>query len=91
LSKKCIEDGFGAGARQSVSCALAVMSISAIHVLDTQGKRLIFKDYRGDIDNKKALEVFVAQLAEEDGIRKPVWEYDGINYITIQHNNIRCM
>lgn len=67
------------------------MAISAIHVLDTQGKRLIFKDYRGDIDNKKALEHFVATLSDEDSLRKPVWEHEGISYITIQHNNIRCM
>jgi hypothetical protein len=65
------------------------MAISALYILDSQGNRLIFRDYRGDVDHRDAMEEFVKNLnEEEDSARKPVFEKDGLSFIYIRKNNI---
>ena len=64
--------------------------ISAIYVLDSKGKIIICRDYRGDISHN-CVETFSSKLVEEVGDFAPVFEDDGIHYIFQQHSNLYCM
>jgi len=64
--------------------------ISAVYILDSKGKILIARDYRGDVSNK-CLERFCSVVIEsEDFSLKPVFEEDGINYIYVKYNSLIC-
>lgn len=66
------------------------MTISSIYILDSQGKKLILRDYRGDIDTKTAIETFVQEVVEapDNADQKPIFQKDDIHYTYIKHNNI---
>uniref|UniRef100_A0A6B2L4Z2 MHD domain-containing protein n=1 Tax=Arcella intermedia TaxID=1963864 RepID=A0A6B2L4Z2_9EUKA len=64
------------------------MSVSALFILDSKGKIIISRDYRGDV-RVSCVDRFVQRLVEEDeSSLKPVFEEDGINYIYVKHNNV---
>lgn len=69
------------------SCQLT-MPVSAVYLLDSKGKVIISRDYRGDIPIK-CLERFITHVLETDETElKPIFEEDGINYIYIKYNSL---
>ena len=67
-------------------------AISALFFLDTKGRVLICRDYRGDIPLKCA-DTFIQKLNEADSESelRPVMYDDGVTYTYIQHNNLYVM
>lgn len=66
------------------------MPVSAVYILDSKGKVIISRDYRGDVPHK-ALERFITHVLEtEETELKPIFEEDGINYIYIKYNSLYC-
>lgn len=64
------------------------MPVSAVYILDSKGKVIISRDYRGDVPHK-ALERFITHVLEtEETELKPIFEEDGINYIYIKYNSL---
>lgn len=64
------------------------MPVSAVYFLDSKGKVIISRDYRGDIP-MKCLERFITHVLEtEETELKPIFEEDGINYIYIKYNSL---
>ncbi|CUM47590.1 uncharacterized protein AC631_05170 [Debaryomyces fabryi] len=67
---------------------------SQIHFLDIKGKTLLSRDYKGDIPSN-TIEKFPLLLLDlendennEESNYKPFVNYQGINYIYINHNNL---
>ena len=67
-------------------------AISAVFILDAQGRVLIFRDYRGDVPIHH-VDRFMGRLAEleEEGGLSPVVEGEGVTYVYLQHSNIYLM
>jgi len=64
------------------------MTISILFILDSKGRVIISRDYRGDIKHS-CVDRFVTRLLEEDEDgAKPIFEEDGISYIYVKHNNL---
>lgn len=64
------------------------MVLSAIFLLDSKGKILISRNYRGDVARASA-ERFALKIQETDPAElKPVFLDGGVNYVYIQHNNV---
>jgi len=62
--------------------------MQAIYILDSKGKILISRSYRGAVSNN-VVSRFVAHLLEEEEINtKPVMEEEGVTYLYIKHNNL---
>lgn len=67
---------------------MSAVGPSAVFILDSKGKILISRNYRGDVP-MSAAERFVAKITEDEDMNiKPVIEEDGITYIYIKTNNI---
>ena len=68
------------------------MSVSAVFVLDSRGRVLIHRDYRGDVPLYH-VERFMGKLAEleEEEKLSPVMEGEGVTYVYLQHSNIYLM
>lgn len=66
-----------------------IMVASAIFFLDSHGKPLLSRNYRGDVP-VSAVEHFPRLLmeAEETSSYEPCITFEGINYMYITHNNI---
>jgi len=62
------------------------MTISSLFILDSKGKIIISRDYRGDV-RVNCVDRFVQRLLDEDE-PKPIFEEEGINYIYVKHNNL---
>jgi len=61
---------------------------SAIYILDSKGKILISRNYRGDVPMSCA-ERFISRLTEQEELNvKPVFEEDGVTYVYIKLNDI---
>lgn len=67
---------------------------SQIHFLDIKGKTLLSRDYKGDIPSN-TIEKFPLLLLDlendennEESNYKPFVNYQGINYVYINHNNL---
>ena len=61
---------------------------SAIYILDSKGKILISRNYRGDVPMSCA-ERFISRITEQEELNvKPVFEEDGVTYIYIKANDI---
>jgi len=65
------------------------MAVSALHFLDTKGRIILSRDYRGDIPNSQA-ERFFNKLndLEDSGHLTPVIYDDGTTYVWVQHANL---
>jgi len=67
------------------------MSLSAICILDSKGKVLISRNYRGDMPMSCA-EAFAKHLTEDDENQlTPIITDEGTTYVYIRHNNIILM
>jgi AP-1 complex subunit mu len=67
------------------------MSASAVFIMDTSGKIIISRNYRGDIP-MTAAERFARILTEEEDSRlKPVIYEDGLSFMYITHSNLILM
>jgi AP-1 complex subunit mu len=66
------------------------MTISAIFVLDSKGKIILSRDYRGDVSATQCLPRFVQRVFESDDTNNltPIFEIDGVNYIYVKCNNV---
>lgn len=64
-------------------------AISALLFLDTKGKPVLFRDYRGDIP-LKAADRFMSKLNEldETGKASPIIQDEHTSYIYVQHSNL---
>jgi len=60
--------------------------ISAIYILDGNGKIIISRDYRGDVSFNK-IERFSQKLVYGDDF-EPVFEDDGVHFCFVKHENI---
>jgi len=65
------------------------MVASAIFILDSKGKVLISRNYRGDIP-MNAIDVFprLIQEQEEEGTLTPIIQYEDVTYVFIQFSNL---
>ncbi|KAJ4460394.1 Adaptor protein complex 1 (AP-1) [Paratrimastix pyriformis] len=64
------------------------MCVSAIFVLDLQGKVILCRNYRGDVP-LSAADKFVERVVEEEESQvKPVFTEGGITYTYIKHTNL---
>lgn len=64
------------------------MATSAVFILNSKGKVLICRDYRGDIPLKIA-EQFMRILAEEEEINiKPIFHRDGVTYVYVKYKSL---
>eukprot|EP01111_Echinosteliopsis_oligospora_P014631 TRINITY_DN5546_c0_g1_i1.p1 TRINITY_DN5546_c0_g1~~TRINITY_DN5546_c0_g1_i1.p1 ORF type:complete len:428 (-),score=124.60 TRINITY_DN5546_c0_g1_i1:60-1343(-) len=64
------------------------MAASAVFLMDSKGKILISRNYRGDVPMSAASK-FVAKLLEEEEMNvKPIIEEEGVSYIFVKHNNL---
>lgn len=67
------------------------MSISALFILDSKGRTVISRNYRGDIA-MNAVNQFVTKITEEEEINLcPVLLIQDITYIYVRHNNLYFM
>lgn len=65
------------------------MSISAIYLLDSKGRVLISRDYRGDVPATSVTERFMSMLAEsEEAEVSPVLNDGELNFIYIRYNSM---
>lgn len=63
------------------------MSASAIFILDSKGKVLIYRNYRDDID-MSVIEKFLSIVIEkeDEGQISPVIHYEGASFIYVKYN-----
>ena len=63
------------------------MSASAIFILDSKGKVLIYRNYRDDVD-MNIIEKFLSIVIEreEEGQISPVIHYEGSSFIYVKYN-----
>eukprot|EP01113_Clastostelium_recurvatum_P040917 TRINITY_DN642_c0_g1_i1.p1 TRINITY_DN642_c0_g1~~TRINITY_DN642_c0_g1_i1.p1 ORF type:complete len:430 (+),score=112.79 TRINITY_DN642_c0_g1_i1:59-1348(+) len=67
------------------------MAASAVFILDTKGKVLISRNYRGDVPMSVASR-FISKILEEEELNmKPIVEEDGVSYVYIKHSNLYLM
>ena len=67
------------------------MATHAIYFLDTKGKILIFRNYRGDLP-QNITQRFMNLLIEEDEVGvKPILQDDEFSYFYIKYNNLILM
>eukprot|EP01122_Echinamoeba_exundans_P011259 TRINITY_DN4420_c0_g1_i1.p1 TRINITY_DN4420_c0_g1~~TRINITY_DN4420_c0_g1_i1.p1 ORF type:complete len:433 (-),score=75.63 TRINITY_DN4420_c0_g1_i1:96-1394(-) len=66
------------------------MTISAIFILDSKGKIILSRDYRGDVSATQCLPRFVQRVFESEDTNNltPIFEIDGVNYIYVKYNNV---
>jgi AP-1 complex subunit mu len=61
---------------------------SAVFILDSRGKVLIWRDYRGDVRLGAAERFMDIFMASEDSEAKPIFVEDGITYVSVNHSNL---
>lgn len=62
--------------------------ISALYFLDRKGKIIIFRNYRGEVDQDIS-ENFCKEVLElEESNMKPAFTIDNIHYCWLKHSNI---
>ncbi len=67
------------------------MTASAVFILDTKGKVIISRNYRGDVP-MNCVERFSGHVLEADeGDERPVWLEHGTTYVYIKYNNLYIM
>ncbi|KAH8741094.1 clathrin assembly protein [Cryptosporidium ryanae] len=66
-----------------------MVGISALFILDINGKSIIGRNYKGDISEASALEIFQQNVIEqEESLRKPIFYCKMITYCWIKYNNL---
>jgi len=74
-----------------VSSPTAVMTASAVFILDVKGKVIISRNYRGDVP-MNCVERFSGHVLEADEAdERPVWLEHGTTYVYIKYNNLYIM
>jgi len=65
------------------------MSCSGLYILDSKGKSLISRNYRGDVENSE-VEKFMTLVMEkeEEGINSPIIVHGDVTFIFIKYNNL---
>ena len=65
------------------------MSASAIYILDTKGKVLISRNYRGDIE-MNVIERFMQLLLEKEDESQlsPIFQHGDVALVYIKYNNV---
>ena len=67
------------------------MTASAVFILDTKGKVIISRNYRGDVP-MNCVERFSGHVLEADEAdERPVWLEHGTTYVYIKYNNLYIM
>eukprot|EP00922_Rhytidocystis_sp_ex-Travisia-forbesii_P055276 GHVS01081864.1.p1 GENE.GHVS01081864.1~~GHVS01081864.1.p1 ORF type:complete len:511 (+),score=100.99 GHVS01081864.1:230-1534(+) len=62
---------------------------SALFILDSKGKVIISRDYRGEVSMSIVTDCFTHNVIEqEDALIKPLFEYNGVTFVWIQTNNL---
>ena len=62
--------------------------ISAVYFLDKKGKIIIFRNYRGEVDQDIS-ECFCSHVLElEEANMKPTFTIDNVHYCWLKHQNI---
>jgi AP-1 complex subunit mu len=64
------------------------MSCSAIFILDSKGRVLISRNYRGDVAMSVATRFATRLLEEEESSLKPIVNEEGVTYVFVKHNNL---
>lgn len=65
------------------------MSCSGVYILDSKGKSLISRNYRGDVENSE-IEKFMTLLMEkeEEGYTSPIIVHGEVTFVFIKYNNL---
>lgn len=66
------------------------MSTSAVFILDSKGKVIISRNYRGDIPMSVANKFALHIQDEDESTLLPIYNEEGITYINVKHNNLYC-
>jgi AP-1 complex subunit mu len=68
------------------------MSLSAIFILDSKGKVLISRNYRGDVE-MNVIERFMQLLLEQEDENNltPIVQHGDVAFMYIKHTNVYCM
>ncbi|ODV61105.1 Apm1p [Ascoidea rubescens DSM 1968] len=63
---------------------------SVIYFLDSKGKPLLSRDYKGDIPSSsiEKFPLLLLESEEENSAAPPVFNYQGINYLYLVHNDL---
>ncbi|EFA84538.1 hypothetical protein PPL_01527 [Heterostelium album PN500] len=62
---------------------------SAIFLLDSRGKELISRNYRGDIQMNVVASKFISSVLTKDDLdRLPIVEHEGISFINVKYNDV---
>ena len=64
------------------------MSTSAVFILDSKGKVIISRNYRGDIPMSIANKFAVHIQDEDESTLLPIYNEEGITFINVKHNNL---
>jgi len=59
--------------------------------MDSKGKILIWRDYRGDVSLSSAERFMSLVLKNEELETKPIFEDEGVSYVSIKHNDLILM
>lgn len=67
------------------------MSLSAIFILDSKGKVLISRNYRGDVE-MNVIERFMQLLLEQEDENNltPIVQHGDVAFMYIKHTNVYC-
>jgi len=65
------------------------MSCSGVYILDSKGKSLISRNYRGDVETSDVDKFMTLVMEkEEEGITSPIIVYGDVTFVFIKYNNL---
>jgi len=65
------------------------MSCSGVYILDSKGKALISRNYRGDVENADVDKFMTLVMEkEEEGITSPIIVHGEVTFVFIKYNNL---
>jgi len=65
------------------------MSCSGVYILDSKGKALISRNYRGDVETSDVDKFMTLVMEkEEEGITSPIIVYGEVTFVFIKYNNL---
>ncbi|KAH7650410.1 clathrin assembly [Cryptosporidium bovis] len=66
-----------------------MIGISALFILDINGKSIIGRNYKSDISEVSALEIFQQNVIEqEESLRRPIFSCRMVTYCWVKYNNL---